>query len=133
MYVLSSGFRLARCRSPLLLIAVAVQAALAGCASDRTQAPADNWAADSSMRIAEHASQMDAPVRRVRLEADGLESQTPPYLRDVREPDDPSEPYSPNYGRRNMERADAPMPIDASYVPADLPIEFRRKLAASLH
>jgi hypothetical protein len=37
---------------------------------------------------------------RVELEADGLPAQTPPLRREPPEADDPSEPFSPNYGSR---------------------------------
>ncbi len=35
---------------------------------------------------------------RVVMEDDGLPAQTPPLRRQTSEPDDPSEPFSPNYG-----------------------------------
>ncbi len=36
--------------------------------------------------------------KRTQLEADGLAVQAPPLKREQAEPDDPSEPFSPNYG-----------------------------------
>ncbi len=65
---------------------------------------------------------------RVEIEDDGMEAQTPPPL--ARRPvvDDPTEPFSPNYGRfRTLKRADAG--ATPTYVPNDLPEEFRNRLA----
>jgi hypothetical protein len=39
-----------------------------------------------------------APIQRVEMEADGLPPQVPPPVGMRRQPDDPSEPFSPNYG-----------------------------------
>jgi hypothetical protein len=38
------------------------------------------------------------PAPPVDMEADGLEAQRPPPLRMYRQPDDPAQPFSPNYG-----------------------------------
>lgn len=45
-----------------------------------------------------HSAVAAAP--RVELEDDGLAVQAPPRVRKQSEPDDPSEPFSPNYGPR---------------------------------
>jgi len=66
--------------------------------------------------------------RRVEIEDDGMEAQPPPPMVRKREPDDPSEPFSPNYGRfKSLKRADAGgAPVQ---IPNDLPADFRNKLA----
>ena len=71
------------------------------------------------------------------IEDDGLPSQAPPAA-DIRQmPDDPSEPYSRNYGGPNPASikhkatgatASKPSPAQPA-VPADLPPAFRRQLA----
>jgi len=49
---------------------------------------------------AERSSTLQAQVHRMQMEDDGLPRQTPPPPRVRGEPDDPSEPFSPNYGAR---------------------------------
>ncbi|MGQ0672264.1 MAG: adhesin [Hyphomicrobium sp.] len=75
----------------LLLLA----AALSGCASSQAAAPSP------SVRVSASAvySSDEAGNVRVDLEDDGLPSQPPPRTSHRVEPDDPSEPFSPNYGR----------------------------------
>ena len=63
------------------------------------------------------------------IEADGLPSQAPPLRRKDPLPDDPSQPFSPNYGPPPLETAEA-LPRDR-YVPSDLPPDFRRRLLAA--
>lgn len=82
--------------------------------------------------MAGYTAQSGPPVRRVEMEADGIEGQPSPYVRDVQVPDDPTQPYSPNYGRTGMSPADPSAVSKAAYVPADLPADFRRKLVASM-
>lgn len=63
---------------------------LSACAAQQSGAPAP------SARLTtppSYASGFD-------LEKDGLPAQSPPDLERRRTPDDPSEPFSPNYGRR---------------------------------
>jgi hypothetical protein len=75
----------------------------------------------------------------VEVEDDGLPSQTPPSTRIRQMPDDPTEPYSRNYGGPN------PSPVGTEptgnahreavanpIIPADLPPAFRRQLAAAV-
>ncbi|MEO1649965.1 MAG: hypothetical protein AAFR60_03170 [Pseudomonadota bacterium] len=51
---------------------------------------------------APHAAQTAMAVPpKPEIEADGLPVQTAPFHAEVREPDDPSEPFSPNYGPRD--------------------------------
>lgn len=102
--------------------------AVAGCAS---RAPTYARAP-----VYEPARHYHAPARvagyrhpkRVEVEGDGIEAQTPPPM--VRPPvvDDPTEPFSPNYGRfTTLKRADAGEP--PVYVPNDLPEDFHKALA----
>lgn len=51
--------------------------------------------------------------RTVEIEDDGLEVQRPPRRRAEQLPDDPSEPFSPNYGTVPQETAEAPAPAPA--------------------
>lgn len=62
----------------------------------------------------------------VAMEDDGLPAQIPPLRRAKMAPDDPREPFSPNYGP-------PPSPVEENAeteanLPADLPPEFRRRL-----
>ena len=55
----------------------------------------------------------------VELEDDGFAVQAPPRVRKNPEPDDPSEPFSPNYGP-------APDGVTAPRAPAKMPVEGQR-------
>lgn len=78
------------------------------------------------------------------LEGDGQEAQVPPLKKPRGEPDDPSEPYSPNYGSQQPVRQADPSPRShpgapvalgpavRGPIPADLPPDFRRRLASAL-
>jgi hypothetical protein len=73
------------------------------------------------------------------VEDDGLPSQAPPPARIRQMPDDPSQPYSPNYGGPNPassapERvlSRGPVQLTQPSIPADLPPDFRRRLVAAL-
>ncbi|MDX2257436.1 MAG: hypothetical protein NW205_00815 [Hyphomicrobiaceae bacterium] len=67
---------------------------VAGCATRREDAPQPPWPGTPVAAVA-HA---EYPVGG-RLEDDGLPAQEAPPRRERPAPDDPSEPYSPNYGR----------------------------------
>jgi hypothetical protein len=83
----------------LMLPLAVVPVLLAGCASTSSYDRASNVGAPR---------QVAAAPPPVEIEDDGLPAQTPPLLRQYRpEPDDPSEPYSPNYGSGIGRRADA--------------------------
>ena len=102
--------------------------ALAGCASN-----SDRYASDGQQPATQvaHAVAVD-------VEDDGLPSQAPPPMRIRDVPDDPSEPFSKNYGGSHpyalheiyegvtTPADDAPTPI-----PDDLPVAFREKLVAA--
>jgi hypothetical protein len=98
-------------------------------------------AADSSANYA-NAPTVAAYVARapgVEVEDDGLPSQTPPTPRIRQMPDDPTQPYSRNYGGPNPS-AIGPAPAEGAHrdavakpiIPADLPPAFRRQLAAAV-
>lgn len=65
-----------------------------GCASSQSNQAAQGYAQPSQVAAA-------PPVD---VEADGKAAQVPPPARRVQEPDDPSEPWSPNYGSRPPRR-----------------------------
>ena len=109
---------------------LAALVSVGGCAS--TQAP-------------RYSSESVVPTRAVAqatpaVEDDGLPAQTPPpaYIRQL--PDDPSEPFSPNYGGGNPAALDnaasgkaTPSPPAVRVpVPDDLPAAFRHKLVTAL-
>lgn len=75
---------------------------LAGCAGDSEYREA-SWYDDG---------------RKVVMEDDGMPAQTPPLRRTKSVPDDPAEPFSPNYGPPAL--------------PDDLPATFRRKVAGNV-
>lgn len=65
--------------------------------------------------MAGYTAHAERPVPRVQKEADGLEGQMHPYRRETQEPDDPSEPFSPNYGRSQISQADETYGDTAGY------------------
>ncbi len=75
------------------------------------------------------------------VESDGLPVQAPPSSMIRQMPDDPAQPYSPNYGganpastvpsRSTIKASNEAMPARDT-IPADLPPAFRRQLAAAL-
>lgn len=90
---------------------------LAGCSSTTATVPAG---------MVQTAAAETRP-RWVDLEEDGREPQVPPPRRLDREADDPTEPFSPNYGSASLRRAaSAPHRL-----PDDLPPDFLRRLASA--
>lgn len=85
------------CRFAGWLGLLGIAVATAGCASSSA---GEKYAAGTA-----------AQPRRIELEADGLPAQVAPPMRRLREPDDPSEPFSPNYGPRPVHRAVASAPM----------------------
>ena len=63
------------------------------------------------------------------LEDDGLPAQTPPTYRAATEPDDPSEPFSPNYGNGSRDPVPAMRKADASPIPAAATTKLAGQLA----
>jgi len=111
---------------PLLVAAAALVEA--GCATDNNAYNAGGPANVAYVRQASAATEM---------EDDGLPSQAPPSASIRQLPDDPSEPYSRNYGGPNPAAIEK-KPVDKtaglsspppSAIPSDLPPAFRRQLA----
>ena len=131
MFALASGIAPAKivraASAPFLITALAI--CQAGCASNNVY-----YAKEPA--VAAYVAK--APTADV--EADGLPTQPPPSMRIRQMPDDPSEPYSRNYGGPNPATADA-APVDAqnpvrvakAAIPADLPAGFRRQLVAAVN
>jgi hypothetical protein len=80
------------------------------------------------------AAQTAKPASKSDMEADGLPAQTAPPARIRQEPDDPSEPFSPNYGgpRANPAPAQAPRKVMQSARLNDVAADalIRRAIAA---
>lgn len=119
----------------LTFCALAALVGLAGCSSAQSNSyTAENAAGAPPQAVAQSAA--------VEVEDDGLPAQTPPSDRIRELPDDPSEPYSRNYGGVNPSsvRADESndrepsgiIPESTPAVPHDLPPDFRRKLVSAL-
>lgn len=93
----------ARCAvrpSSLVAMAQIIATGLLVSACASSQAAYHTSAYDTPARVGAHPSQqvaISAP-QKVELEGDGLAVQAPPRKRRHSEPDDPSEPFSPNYG-----------------------------------
>ena len=111
---------------PLLFAAASLGEA--GCASNNTAQYANAPA------VAAYSQQAASQVQ---VEHDGLPSQAPPSTHIRQMPDDPSEPFSRNYGGPNPaavapeETSDGASKIAAlkPEIPSDLPPAFRTKLA----
>ena len=89
-----------RPRAGVLCAALVMAPALSGCASGGGQAAyATNGPAVMAWRLFDEP-QAPRPVRVLQdLEDDGLAAQTPPPKSIRNQKDDPSQPWSPNYGR----------------------------------
>lgn len=127
-------------RAPSRAILLATAVALAGCSQHTSQQTA---AYDPRVAAPPYHVSPDAG-RKPDLEDDGREAQLPPLKKPRPEPDDPREPWSPNYGKAApVQRADAAVtdreavrptgwsPVVRGPVPHDLPADFRRKLASA--
>ncbi len=106
--------------------ALAAMLALTGCASTNNPYAEANAPTARVAQVAE-------------MEDDGLPAQTPPSARIRQIPDDPSEPFSRNYGGFNPSRTplaapEEPQPARAPQpaIPSDLPPAFRKQLAAAI-
>jgi hypothetical protein len=108
-------------RSLFLVLAIV----LAGCAPSGTYVP-ESWNVGGPQPPV-----ADAGRPRVEMEADGLPAQTPPQRREPSEPDDPREPFSPNYGPRPAP-APAMKAAVRAHLPHDLAARFRRRLASAI-
>lgn len=101
----------------LSMLALAIS--LAGCASD------EEYRREAMMR--HQAAITSQQMREVELEEDGLPSQLPPPINRRREADDPSEPFSPNYGRT----VNAPQRTTIAPEPHDVSLPSGRLAARS--
>lgn len=108
--------------------AAAMFATLGGCASTQN--------ASNEPSAAMHVAQAVTEV-----EDDGLPAQTPPSPRIRQIPDDPTEPFSRNYGGANPSAVSGPLaepkeqpPANAppAQIPGDLPPAFRKQLATAM-
>lgn len=111
------------------LAMVAAALSVAGCASDAEM----RREREAYIRHVQEQQQAMAGgrVRDVELEADGLPSQTAPLANRRVEPDDPSEPFSPNYGRSAAGAAtdkpvDVPQRTTLAPAPDDVPAMQRQ-------
>lgn len=74
-------------------------------------------------------SRVAVAVPKVELEDDGLAVQAPPRVRKNAEPDDPSEPFSPNYGPGPLPGEPAAEPVKRQ--PVNLPAGRARRANGS--
>ncbi len=114
----------------MFAVAAAIALSAGGCANTNT-----TYSANPS-----YVAQAPA----VQMESDGLPVQAAPSALIRQLPDDPGQPFSPNYGGSNPARATSPPTVRASKdavpekaamsatIPADLPPAFRRQLVATL-
>ena len=87
-----AGARPARVRgAPGFCAALLLSVALASCSSAGPPVRSAGW-------YASQAPALVAGMPPVEIEDDGLEAQRPPRRRNEQIPDDPAEPFSPNYG-----------------------------------
>jgi hypothetical protein len=85
-------------RAALLSLAVLIAPALSGCGSSQS-ASSSTGPAVMSWRLSDEGAQARPPSQPRDMEDDGIPAQTPP-MKDIRNhKDDPSQPWSPNYGR----------------------------------
>lgn len=98
---------------------VAAAALLGGCAKQPDGNTTFVWPGSQPMQVA-----AAPPPRAPDLEDDGREAQLPPLVKRQPQPDDPREPWSPNYGSLPPAKGRT-----AAAIPDDLPPAFRRRLA----
>lgn len=108
-------------------LAIVAALATAGCAQTQNQYV-------QSARVAGYVAET------AQVESDGLPTQTAPTLRARQLPDDPTAPYSRNYGGMNPSQvtldpeqtARTETAAERPYIPTDLPDDFRRRIAAAV-
>jgi hypothetical protein len=84
---------LAPAKAAVVLASCGLAAAIGGCATSASEPP---------------AAQVVAQATRTQMEDDGLPPQVAPSVRIRQQPDDPTEPFSPNYGPRPAGRPAPP-------------------------
>jgi hypothetical protein len=92
-----------RARPIVLLSILAAPLTIAGCASNTRSTNTANL-------LRQDQRPAPLPVQKVELEDDGVPVQTAPSFRVRNAPDDPTQPWSPNYGRDIP--AQAPIPTE---------------------
>jgi hypothetical protein len=98
--------------------------ATGGCAKTPSGDTAWVWPGSEPYKVAA------APAPRAPdIEDDGREAQLPPLRKAQPEPDDPNEPFSPNYGKQPLARPVSRGGLAAGSIPDDLPPAFKRRLA----
>lgn len=131
MFALEAGLEPVQKKRAVLAraAAAAMLAALGGCASTTDTSSSAQYSG-ANVRVAQTVTE---------VEDDGLPAQTPPPARARQMPDDPSEPFSRNYGGANPSASNAPLvegPVEHTApkqkLPNDLPPAFRQKLIAAL-
>lgn len=130
MFAFPRGLAAKAARLGLALPVVAAALLSAGCANTKASY------SSAGVPAAYVAQGPSLPV-----ESDGLPVQAPPSSMIRQMPDDPAQPYSPNYGganpastvpsRSTIKASNEAMPARDT-IPADLPPAFRRQLAAAL-
>mgnify|MGYP001491156129 CR=1 FL=1 len=97
---------------PSLALAFSLALIVAGCGARSGHAPTADARVSAPPNSQFRAALVQPP--QVELEADGLPVQRAPLIRRTRLPDDPSEPFSPNYG---SQPSVVPQPTDAPAAP----------------
>lgn len=107
------------------VVAIAFAGLVAGCSARQQYGSADDVA------VAGGAQQVASGPVREEMEDDGLPAQRPPLQRHAPVRDDPSEPFSPNYGAPSRQAASRQAALERPTrvaIPDDLPADFRRRL-----
>jgi len=86
--------------------ALLLSAALGACSSTTAPTQYAGWYGVLTPGAMSRATPAPPAGPQVEIEGDGIEGQRPPRRRKQHEPDDPSEPFSPNYGRVPLPQAE---------------------------
>lgn len=98
----AGGWPAIACNVPVQVAALVMAVLVSGCATtDPTILTTDGYGSPATTRFAGFS-----PRPWVETEDDGREAQLPPRKRPKPSPDDPAEPFSPNYG--SLESAPVP-------------------------
>jgi hypothetical protein len=98
-------------------VALLLSLALGGCSSTGAMPNSGLLSASSVPALFAGITEPERrPVPPVEVEDDGLEAQRPPPLRMYSAPDDPTQPFSPNYG--SVPPAQTPAEKEATPAPA---------------
>lgn len=100
---------------------------LGGCASSHA-----SYTTPSNVGM-QPAPQVAIVAPKVEVEDDGLAVQAPPRVRKQLEPDDPSEPFSPNYGPSPEPGEPAATPVRRQQRADIRPLRFRSRVTPMTH